>query len=279
VVREQPGTYASQIVVRGAGEGRDGVRGYAGTRSPRRLRRVTVVTDKAVMTSGRADARAADELRRRQSVLTVGEIVVHDWHPNAPIGSFQVGDDIVIQAPISYLGDVKLIHRVTAYTWAPEAGIVTLTLARSDDFYYGREPSQVAVPGLVRPQALVLGLGDSEEELVSDIPLDVVGGAFSRTVMAECGSSSAVIQQTWLTFAVSGGTAHFEFQAYGLNGQTIGGAYSGDQGAVHGYRSADLTDKGRGYMTLPSGVALVTVTGTCSGSAHPALGMVLSPKK
>lgn len=281
VVREQPGTYASQIIVRGAGEGRDGVRGYAGTRSPRRLRRVTVVTDKAVMTSSRADARAADELRRRQSVLTVGEIVVHDWHPNAPIGSFDVGDDIVIQAPVSYLGDVKLVHRITAFTWSPDLGTISLTLARSDDFYYGREPSVIVAPPVYAPTAEEsLPEGTGEEELMSDIHLDVAGdGTFDRTVMVEAGSSSAVIAQTWITFAVNGGTAHFEFQAYGLNGSTIGSEFSGDEGKTCGHRTADLANHGRGYITLPNGVAHVRVWGSCSSNAHPALGLVISPKK
>jgi hypothetical protein len=266
-------------VVRGAGEGRDGIRGYAGTRSARRLRRVTVVTDKAVMTGGRADARAADELRRRQSVLTVGEVVIHDWHPNAPIGSFEVGDDIIIQSPISYLGDVKLTHRITAYTWAPDPGLITLELARSDDFYYGREPSVVSDPSDYALGKYDGGLGDGEEEQVADIPLAVSGGAFSRTVMAECGTSSLIIAQTWLTFGVIGGTAHFTLQCYGGDGNTIGKDYSGDPFAAHGHRDTDLADKARSYMTCPSGVVMVKVSGTCSAGASPALGMVVSPKK
>ncbi len=277
VVREQPGTYASQVIVRGAGEGRDGVRGYAGTRTPRRLRRVTVVTDKAVMTSTRADARAADELRRRQSVLTVGEITVHDWHPNAPIGSFEVGDDIVIQAPISYLGDVKLIHRIVSYTWSPDAGVITVELARSEDFYYSREPSSTTNVDLrYRPAE---GLPDQEEEQMSDIPLTVAGNAFSRTVMAECGQSSLIIAQTWLTFGVIDGTAHFDLQCYGGNGATIGSDYAGDPFAAHGHRSVDLANKARSYMTCPNGTVMVKVSGTCSAGALPALGMVISPKK
>jgi hypothetical protein len=278
VVREQPGTYASQIVVRGAGEGRDGIRGYAGTRTPRRLRRVTVITDKAVMTGERADARAADELRRRQSVLTVGEIVVHDWHPNAPIGSFGLGDDIVLQAPISYLGDIKLIHRITAYTWTPEEGTISLQLARSDDFYYGREPSVVHEEEWLWPPAE--GLPDEEEEQMSAIPITIKGdNTFALTVMAECGNSSAVIAQTWLTYGVNNGTAHFEFQAYGGNGQTLGPEYANDPWKAHGHRTVDLANHGRSYMTLPNGTVHVLVTGYCSAGALPALGMVISPKK
>jgi hypothetical protein len=138
VVREVVDGYASQIVVRGKGEGRDAVRGYAGTRDARRVRRVVTVTDQTVGLTTRADAIAATELRKRTGQLTVGQVVIADTHPNAPIGSYAVGDDIIVDAPISYLGDVRLTHRITAFTWAPDAGTVSLELARSDSFVYGR---------------------------------------------------------------------------------------------------------------------------------------------
>jgi hypothetical protein len=138
VVREAPEVYASQVIVRGSGEGRAAVRGTAGTQDERRVRRVALVTEKSVVSTTRAQAVAANELRRRASLHTVGEAVIADEHPNAPMGSFTVGDDIIIDAPVSYLGDLRLTHRITGYTWAPDAGTVTLQLVRSDAFVYGR---------------------------------------------------------------------------------------------------------------------------------------------
>jgi hypothetical protein len=267
VVRESPGTYASQVVVRGRGEGRDGVRGQAGVRSVRRLRRVVVVTDKNVPDTERAIALAADELARRQSVLTVGEIVVHDWHPNAPIGSYVVGDDITVQAPISYLGDVSLTHRITAYTWTPDDGLVTLTLARSEGFHYGREPTPREYAG--------------EEEYVADIPVPVLGdNSFRMTVMVESGTNSAVVAQAWITYGVNFGTSTFQLQAYGMDGNTVGAPWGGDSGVPHGFRNTTLADHQRDYMTIPNGAAMVTITGSVStAGTRPAVALISAPKR
>lgn len=136
--RETPDTYASQVIVRGSGEGRDSVRGYAGGRSPRRLRRVVAVTDQAVKDALAANALAADELRRRLSVTSISEIVVDTTHDNAPIGSWALGDDILITARIPYIGDLSLWHRIIAYTWSPDSDRARLTVRRSDQFAYGR---------------------------------------------------------------------------------------------------------------------------------------------
>ena len=138
VIREQPGTYASVVVVCGAGQGMAAVRGYAGARHPTRIRRVAVITDQNIPDTTRANALAADEMRRRVSLLTIGEIVVSASHPNAPMGSFSVGDDIIVQAEISYLGSVTIQHRIIGYTWMPDVDAVTIHLERSEAFVYGR---------------------------------------------------------------------------------------------------------------------------------------------
>ena len=264
VVREDPDVYASQVVVRGRGEGRDGIRGSAGTRAERRVRRAVVVVDQNIPWPERAASVAADELRRRQSTLTVGEITVYDWHPNAPIGSYQVGDDIVVQTPISYLGEVRLTHRILSYTWAPDDGSVNIELARSDSFAYGRWPG---------PQEY-----EGEIERMVPIDLKLSGSAFATTVMVECGVSSQVIKQAWITFGVNGGGATFTVQAYNKSGATIGGPYGGDSGIPHGYRSVIFTDHQSDFITLPSGCYMVTIVGSVTGGGLPAASIVVAPK-
>jgi hypothetical protein len=138
LVRESPSFYASQVIVRGAGEGRASIRAQAGGNHSGRVRRVTSLTDKTITTRERAGALAVEELYRRLAAYTISEISIDATHDNAPMGSFTVGDDILIQANLPYYGEVALWHRILAYTWRPDANEVTLSLRRSEQFVYGR---------------------------------------------------------------------------------------------------------------------------------------------
>lgn len=128
--------YASAVVVVGAGEGRARVRGTASQRGTR-LRRVAVVTDESVDDEGTARSLARDELLARQPFHAFQEITVDGSHPNAPLGSFSVGDDIPVTARAPWLGWVTAWHRITSYTWSPVSDTVTLSLRPSGAFRYG----------------------------------------------------------------------------------------------------------------------------------------------
>lgn len=141
LLREQPDFYASQVLIRGAGEGRDAIRAEAGVPSSRRVRRYKSLADKTIVDQGRAQAVANDEYNRRLALLTITEITVDATHDNAPMGSFQEGDDIYIQANIPYFGDVGLWHRITSYTWHPDVDEVVIQCRRSENFSYGRVTS------------------------------------------------------------------------------------------------------------------------------------------
>lgn len=136
--RETPGFYASQVIVRGAGEGRAAIRAQSGAANPNRVRRVTSITDKTITDRARAQAVANEELLRRLAAQTIGEITIDATHDNAPMGSFALGDDILVQARLPYFGEVKLWHRIIAYTWRPDRDEVVLQLRRSEQFAYGR---------------------------------------------------------------------------------------------------------------------------------------------
>lgn len=126
--------FANEVLGIGSGEGAGALRRSTAVRDGR-LRRASVYTAKDVSSSSRLDAAIAAELRRRQDTLTIKSVSVRD-HPNAPIGSWDVGDDVLIQATLPWLGEVAVWSRITGWALNSEA-TATLTLARSDSFTYG----------------------------------------------------------------------------------------------------------------------------------------------
>lgn len=126
--------FANEVVGLGAGEGRKGLRSTVAVRDGR-LRRAAVYTDKGITSSARLDSRIKDELAERQNLLDIREITVHN-HPNAKIGAWNLGDDILVQATVPWLGDVDLWCRITSWSLQGE-DIAVLTLTRSDSFRYG----------------------------------------------------------------------------------------------------------------------------------------------
>lgn len=130
--------YASQVLARGAGEGRNALRGYAGLSDPHRIRRVAIVSDGTLMNQTATNTLAEDEILRRLAAITIGQAVIMDWHPNAPLGSYQVGDEVLITGFVPWAGYVEFWHRIIAFTWEPSKNIVTLNTRRAEQFGYGR---------------------------------------------------------------------------------------------------------------------------------------------
>lgn len=126
--------FAQISFVIGKGEGAASVRGYDGVRDGR-LRRVNVYTDKLAGTTARGNALARRERLVRQLKPTVGAITVND-HDNARIGSWQVGDDILVETELPHYGRIAEWHRITSWQLQSDT-VAQLTLARSDTFHYG----------------------------------------------------------------------------------------------------------------------------------------------
>ena len=126
--------FANTVFGIGAGEGPKAVRRSTAVRDGR-LRRATVHTAKDVTSDARMDSIIRSELMRRQKTLNISSVVVRD-HPNARIGSWSVGDDVLIQAIIPWLGAVSLWCRITGWELTTEQ-TATLSLVRSDAFTYG----------------------------------------------------------------------------------------------------------------------------------------------
>lgn len=127
--------YANAVVALGKGEGAKTLRAEVAVRDSR-LRRPYVYSDKSVGTNARLSSLARKELATRTIAPAISTITVRD-HPNARIGSWAVGDDVLIQATLPWLGRVSVWSRITSWTLDSDS-TATLTVARSDSFYYGR---------------------------------------------------------------------------------------------------------------------------------------------
>ena len=126
--------YANEIVGLGAGEGRAMLRRTTAIQDGR-LRVNHVLVDKAVTKAARMDALIGEEMNLRRAAIRVESVDVID-HPNAPIGSWQLGDDVLIRAEIPWLGEIEVWCRVTGWTLTGD-NTATLSLVRSDLYRYG----------------------------------------------------------------------------------------------------------------------------------------------
>lgn len=125
--------FSNEVLGLGAGEGPEALRRSTAV-SDGRLRRPVVYAAKDVDDADRLDAEIAAQLRARQQPLTITEITVRN-HPNAPIGSWAVGDDICVSAELPWVGEVNLWCRIIGWTLLSPT-TATLTLERSDAFSY-----------------------------------------------------------------------------------------------------------------------------------------------
>ena len=116
VVRDAAG-YASGVVVLGSGEG--SARVFAKAERPTsRLKRFEVVVDRSVDRSADASSVARNELEWLSGGFDVSTVTVFD-HPNAPIGSVDVGDVIFILGDSPWV-ELGLWVRVTEVTFRPD---------------------------------------------------------------------------------------------------------------------------------------------------------------
>lgn len=137
LLREEPDQYASEVIVRGAGEGKDSIRGFAANIIGHRIRQSVSVTDRTITTHEAANARAQEELRRRQAFLKIREITVLDRHGNASLGDFSLGDDVLVQVELYWFGEIQMWCRIISFDWTPVTRTITLQLENSEVFDYG----------------------------------------------------------------------------------------------------------------------------------------------
>ncbi|GAB2519394.1 hypothetical protein [Paramicrobacterium agarici] len=126
--------FANEVLGIGSGEGKKSLRRTTAVRDGR-LRRVKVLEAKNVSKTSPLDALIRNELNRSRNVQTIDEITVRQ-HTNAPIGSWSVGDDILVKANLPWLGETDLWCRIVAWELLADDR-ARLSLARSDSFIYG----------------------------------------------------------------------------------------------------------------------------------------------
>jgi len=123
--------YASEVLVLGSGEGQDMIRGLSGRSTAGRLRRVSVVDDKAIQSKTRANDRAARELARLNGDIEVATIEIRN-HSHAPVGSFSPGDEIRLQADTDWVNVDDWFRILTVTTNPSEGDAMTAAVVRAD---------------------------------------------------------------------------------------------------------------------------------------------------
>jgi len=129
---ERDGTeYANEILFFGAGEGSSIIVGRAFRRDDGRIRKVVTVSDPSVKTEAEANLRAESELAKRFNIENISDVVVTD-HPHAPMGSVDLGDEILIEGDLGWI-ELEVWCRVVGRTMSPDnSNAQSLTLIRSD---------------------------------------------------------------------------------------------------------------------------------------------------
>lgn len=125
-----PDDYFTEVHVLGAGEGRDRIRGYAGT-SDSRIRRAKVVEDKTAKSKTRANSIAQRHLAASRGETFVEQIEIVD-HPNARIHALQIGNDYPLYAETDWTL-IDTYARIVGIATSPgKSNVATLTIARRE---------------------------------------------------------------------------------------------------------------------------------------------------
>ena len=59
-----------------------------------------------------------NELKYRTGLPNVSDMIVSD-HPNAPLGTFEIGDSIFVQASNSWFAEADMWVRIVSITYQP----------------------------------------------------------------------------------------------------------------------------------------------------------------
>jgi hypothetical protein len=125
--------FANNIYVLGKGTGAKTARARVVV-DDKRVRRAKIVTHKSTANAKSLATYGRTVRAKHSEQLTIPSIAVRH-HPNAPIGSWGLGDRILVQVEVPWLGELAIWHRITAEEIDPAAGTAVLSLTRSD--FYG----------------------------------------------------------------------------------------------------------------------------------------------
>ena len=128
------GSYASEVIVRGAGEGRVMIRGFASRTGEGRLGRTVIVEDKSIKSVTAANLRARKELAMRSGNAEISDIIVKEMtdHSYPRLGAWQEGDDIELFGEGEW-GSESAWYRVLTTTITPnDLSAARLAVVRAD---------------------------------------------------------------------------------------------------------------------------------------------------
>ena len=133
VVPEVEMDWVSDIIVRGWWPGRMHSSTFSNA-DPYRYRRVIRDEDALINSKERSAVWAKRKLARRQVPKHWNSITVDMYHSNAPWGTYDVGDDILISGSIPYVGNVSEWHRIMTIEPNDTLGEVIMTTKHVDAF-------------------------------------------------------------------------------------------------------------------------------------------------
>jgi len=104
---------------------------------PARLRRVMLEDDAKIDSQERAAAWAKRKLQRRNVPVHFSKITIDANHPHAPAGSFDVGDNILVEVPnYPWYGNISEWHRIVSIGYKEAEGMMELGLKVEGAFNY-----------------------------------------------------------------------------------------------------------------------------------------------
>ena len=125
--------FANNVYVLGKGSGQKTARVRVVV-DDKRLRRAKIITHKSTANARTLTGYGKKERARHSEQLTIPSIAIRH-HPNAPLGSWALGDRILLQVEVPWVGELAIWHRVVSEEIDPAAGTAILQLTRSD--FYG----------------------------------------------------------------------------------------------------------------------------------------------
>lgn len=126
---EADGTgYATSVLVLGAGEGEKRKKGGA-TTPDEQVRRAVVIEDTSLASDAACTRRAHAELVVRSGRISLSRLTVTN-HPHAGLGTFGVGDEILVNTGVGQVDRVSFWVRILSIGYNPEPDTMTLDTVR-----------------------------------------------------------------------------------------------------------------------------------------------------
>lgn len=127
--------WCSDVIVRGWFPGKVYSSSFSNA-DPYRFRRVIKEEDAMINSRERSAVWAKRKLTRRLVPKHWSSMVIDMYHPSAPWGSYELGDDIFIQGVMPFTGKIAEWHRIISMAPDPQTGRVELTMKHVDAFNY-----------------------------------------------------------------------------------------------------------------------------------------------